>query len=53
VIVVAHRLSTVQSAGHVIMLDRGTVVDAGDHPTLLGRCAPYRELVASQAVPTH
>ena len=51
VIVVAHRLSTVQNAHHVIMLSGGTVVDAGDHPTLLERCTPYRELVASQDVP--
>ncbi|MFF8769447.1 ABC transporter ATP-binding protein [Kitasatospora sp. NPDC015120] len=50
VVVVAHRLSTVQHADHVIMMDRGTVVDAADHPTLLARCAPYRELVGSQAV---
>ncbi|KJY27126.1 ABC transporter ATP-binding protein [Streptomyces sp. NRRL S-495] len=48
VVVVAHRLSTVQHADHVIMMNRGTVVDAADHPTLLARCAPYRELVAAQ-----
>ncbi|GAA2143689.1 ABC transporter ATP-binding protein [Kitasatospora kazusensis] len=51
VIVVAHRLSTVQHAHHVIMMNQGTVVDAGDHPSLLERCTPYRELVASQAMP--
>ncbi|MFC8448811.1 ABC transporter ATP-binding protein [Kitasatospora sp. NPDC057223] len=51
VIVVAHRLSTVQNAHHVIMMSEGTVLDAGDHPTLLERCTPYRELVASQEVP--
>ncbi|MFJ3792617.1 ABC transporter ATP-binding protein [Kitasatospora sp. NPDC090091] len=52
VVVVAHRLSTVQRADHVIMMNRGTVVDAADHPTLLTRCLPYRELVASQAGPS-
>jgi ABC-type multidrug transport system fused ATPase/permease subunit len=52
VIVVAHRLSTVQHARHVIMMNRGTVLDAGDHPTLLERCIPYRDLVSSQAIPT-
>jgi ATP-binding cassette subfamily B protein len=51
VIVVAHRLSTVQHAHHVIMMNKGTVVDAGDHPALLERCVPYRDLIASQAVP--
>ncbi|MGW4803658.1 ABC transporter ATP-binding protein [Kitasatospora sp. NPDC004272] len=49
VIVVAHRLSTVQDAQHVVVMSRGAVLDAGDHRTLLGRCAPYRDLVASQA----
>ncbi|MGW3669527.1 hypothetical protein [Streptomyces sp. NPDC005141] len=50
VIVVAHRLSTVRHAQHVIMLNEGTVVDTGDHPALLERCTPYRQLVASQTV---
>ncbi|MFI1453840.1 ABC transporter ATP-binding protein [Streptomyces roseus] len=48
VIVVAHRLSTVRDARHVIMMNAGTVLDAADHDTLLHRCAPYRALVASQ-----
>ncbi|MFH9354062.1 ABC transporter ATP-binding protein [Kitasatospora sp. NPDC017646] len=52
VIVVAHRLSTVQHADHVIMMSRGTVIGTGDHPTLLEHCTPYRELVASQTLPT-
>ncbi|MFJ1707515.1 ABC transporter ATP-binding protein [Kitasatospora sp. NPDC088346] len=53
VIVVAHRLSTVQHAHHVIMMSEGSVLDAGDHPALLERCTPYRELVASQATAVH
>ncbi|MFE2876500.1 ABC transporter ATP-binding protein [Streptomyces roseus] len=48
VIVVAHRLSTVRDARHVIMMNAGTVLDAADHDTLLHRCAPYRALVATQ-----
>lgn len=51
VIVVAHRLSTVQHAHHVVMMNGGTVVDAGEHAVLLSRCLPYRELVAAQTVP--
>lgn len=49
VIVVAHRLSTVQHAQHVIMMGGGGVIDAADHPTLMARCPAYRELVATQA----
>ncbi|MEV6582252.1 ABC transporter ATP-binding protein [Streptomyces sp. NPDC051582] len=52
VIVVAHRLSTVRDARHVIMMNAGTVLDAADHDTLLHRCAPYRALVASQSGPS-
>jgi ATP-binding cassette subfamily B protein len=31
------------------MLGNGTLVDAATHPELMARCAPYRELVATQA----
>ncbi|WP_063775137.1 ABC transporter ATP-binding protein [Streptacidiphilus anmyonensis] len=48
VIVVAHRLSTVRHADHVVLMHQGEVVDAADHPTLLARCGLYRELVAAQ-----
>ncbi|MHA6757079.1 ABC transporter ATP-binding protein [Streptacidiphilus sp. PAMC 29251] len=51
VLVVAHRLTTVQHAHYVIMMNQGTVLDAGEHLALLRRCTPYRELVASQAAP--
>ncbi|MFJ4842532.1 ABC transporter ATP-binding protein [Streptomyces sp. NPDC088746] len=50
VIVVAHRLSTVQHAGHVVMMDEGRVLDAGPHHTLMERCEPYRALVNSQII---
>ncbi|MFI6404821.1 ABC transporter ATP-binding protein [Streptomyces sp. NPDC050548] len=49
VIVVAHRLSTVQHAHHVVVMGNGSVVDTADHPTLMGRCSAYRELVAGQS----
>ncbi|MEU7551678.1 ABC transporter ATP-binding protein [Streptomyces sp. NPDC044571] len=50
VLVVTHRLSTVQNADHVIMLAAGTAVDAGTHGALMDECAPYRELVTSQSL---
>ncbi|MDI2125028.1 ABC transporter ATP-binding protein [Yinghuangia seranimata] len=53
VVVVAHRLSTVRHADHVIVMSAGTVVDAGNHPALVARCTPYRELVAGQATVPH
>ncbi|MBP0458702.1 ABC transporter ATP-binding protein [Streptomyces montanisoli] len=50
VFVVAHRLSTVRSAQHVIMLDGGGLVDEGPHDVLLKTCEPYRELHTAQAL---
>ncbi|WP_258052908.1 ABC transporter ATP-binding protein [Streptomyces sp. Ru73] len=50
VIVVAHRLSTVHHAHHVVLMESGGVVDSGDHDTLMRRCSAYRELVATQTL---
>ncbi|MGW1917750.1 hypothetical protein ACWCQS_45700 [Streptomyces sp. NPDC002076] len=48
VMVVAHGLTTVQHADHVVMLTNGTLTDAGTHQTLMDCCSPYRDLVNSQ-----
>ena len=47
-IVIAHRLSTVQAMDRIIVLDRGQVVDCADHVTLLGRCKLYVSLWVRQ-----
>ncbi|AKT36730.1 ABC transporter ATP-binding protein [Chondromyces crocatus] len=49
VLVIAHRLSTVASADHIVVLDAGEVVDQGPHEALLGRCGLYQELWARHA----
>lgn len=47
-LVVAHRLSTVQDADHIIVLDRGQVVADGTHHELMARSPEYSLLVRGQ-----
>lgn len=48
VVMVAHRISTIRHADHVVVLDQGRGLDAGTHDELMGRCAKYQELVRGQ-----
>lgn len=43
-IVVAHRLSTIQNADQIIVVERGRIVDRGTQQELLGRCRLYQQL---------
>ena len=47
-LVIAHRLSTVRDADHIVVLDAGRVVETGDHETLLARGGLYARLVSRQ-----
>ncbi len=47
-ILIAHRISTVQSLDKIVYLDNGKVVDCGTHAELLERCSDYRNMVALQ-----
>ena len=49
-ILIAHRISTVQSLDKIILLDNGKVVDVGSHDELMARCADYQNMVALQAL---
>ncbi|MHA6782728.1 ABC transporter ATP-binding protein [Pseudonocardia saturnea] len=44
VIVVAHRLSTLQRADRIYVIDRGRVVDAGTHAELAARPGVFRDM---------
>jgi ATP-binding cassette subfamily B protein len=43
-IVIAHRLSTVRNADRIIVLEKGRIVEEGDHKGLLARGGHYAEL---------
>ncbi|HYF53497.1 MAG TPA: ABC transporter ATP-binding protein/permease, partial [Salinarimonas sp.] len=47
-LVIAHRLSTVVGADEIIVLDKGVVVERGDHLTLLSRNGVYAAMWSRQ-----
>nr|WP_311520937.1 peptidase domain-containing ABC transporter [uncultured Porphyromonas sp.] len=48
VVVVAHRLSTVRNADQIVVLDKGRIVEVGDHESLTASRGRYYELVKNQ-----
>ena len=43
-LVIAHRLSTVEKADRIIVLDRGRIVEMGKHAELLAKGGQYAAL---------
>jgi ATP-binding cassette subfamily B protein len=48
--VIAHRLSTIRSADRILVLEAGSIVEAGSHQELIARDGAYREMVELQAM---
>ncbi len=51
-IVIAHRLSTIQNADHIIVMQKGEIVEQGKHEHLLGLKGVYNSLVKMQSINT-
>jgi ATP-binding cassette, subfamily B, bacterial len=47
-VVIAHRLSTIRSAHKIVVLDKGHIVEEGDHESLLAAGGYYYRLVKHQ-----
>ncbi|MFL0726902.1 MAG: ABC transporter ATP-binding protein [Prochlorococcus sp.] len=50
VLVIAHRLATVQEADQIVVLDQGRICDLGSHDELMARAGRYRELCERQII---
>jgi ATP-binding cassette, subfamily B, bacterial len=49
VFLISHRFSTVRMADHIVVLDKGRVVEQGTHPQLMERNGRYARLFSLQA----
>ena len=46
--VIAHRLSTIRNADYILVVDRGDIVEQGNHESLMERKGFYYKLYAAQ-----
>jgi subfamily B ATP-binding cassette protein MsbA len=47
-LIIAHRLSTIQNVNHILVLDNGSIVEEGNHSTLIAKNGLYKKLIDMQ-----
>ncbi len=47
-LIIAQRITSVYDADRIIVMDKGNIIDIGNHETLLKRCSIYQEVYTSQ-----
>jgi ABC-type multidrug transport system fused ATPase/permease subunit len=50
VIVIAHRLSTIANSNTILVMENGTIVESGNHTTLLAQKGKYFDLWSKQSL---
>ena len=48
IIIIAHRLSTITGADKIILLDKGNIIESGDHKSLINQKGKYFEMFKKQ-----
>ncbi|KFC24037.1 ABC transporter ATP-binding protein [Chryseobacterium sp. FH1] len=47
-LIIAHRLSTIQKADHIVVMEKGDIIEQGSHQELMDKNGTYRKLVELQ-----
>lgn len=49
VVIIAHRLSTIRHADQIVVMDKGRIVEIGNHESLMARKQYYYHMISAQA----